>query len=160
MHQLQLYLDRAKEPKQKGFPPFEALSARLNELPAPAFQHTARDAAPTRQPHPSSRRRRASDLEWFEERFQELKTMLSLRQVRHERDRFRQRQACRDHRSRRPAFRSLAWRENHGGCGNAARQNFHARLRPRARKARPMQTGSHAPPRRLWPQPRKRRRRA
>ena len=77
--QLQLYLDRAKEPKQKGFPPFEALSARLNELPAPAFQHTARDAA-TRQPRPSSRRRRASDLEWFEERFLELKTMLSRRE--------------------------------------------------------------------------------
>ena len=77
--QLQLYLDRAKEPKQKGFPPFEALSARLNELPAPAFQHNARDAA-MRQPHPSSRKRRASDLEWFEERFQELKTMLSRRE--------------------------------------------------------------------------------
>jgi localization factor PodJL len=77
--QLQLYLDRAKEPKQKGFPPFEALSARLNELPAPAFQHTAKDAA-MRQPHPSSPRRRAGDLEWFEERFLELKGMLSRRE--------------------------------------------------------------------------------
>ena len=77
--QLQLYLDRAKEPKQKGFPPFEALSARLNELPAPGFQHTARDTA-MRQPQPSSRRRRASDLEWFEERFLELKGMLSRRE--------------------------------------------------------------------------------
>ncbi len=78
--QLQLYLDRAKEPKQRGFPPFEALSARLNELPAPAFQHTtARDAA-ARQPQPTLRRRRANDLEWFEERFQELKTMLSRRE--------------------------------------------------------------------------------
>ena len=77
--QLQLYLDRAKEPKQKGFPPFEALSARLNELPAPAFQHMAKDAA-MRRPQLSSRRRRASDLEWFEERFQELKTMLSRRE--------------------------------------------------------------------------------
>ena len=123
--QLQLYLDRAKEPKQRGFPPFEALSARLNELPAPNFQHhtTERDAA-TRQPQPSLRRRRASDLEWFEERFLELKAMLSRRELRHERDRFNQYQACRDYRPRRPPFHGIAWRENHGSRGNSARGTF------------------------------------
>ncbi len=82
--QLQAYLDRAKEPKQKGFPPLEALSARLNEFTEPlkhveALQETPTEAA-ARQRHPSLPKRRASDLEWFEERFQELKGMLSRRE--------------------------------------------------------------------------------
>jgi localization factor PodJL len=81
--QLQLYLDRAKEPKQRGFPPLEALSARLNEFAEPlhhaeASPDTPGEAAP-RQLEPSSDKRRAGDLEWFEDRFQELKTMLSRR---------------------------------------------------------------------------------
>ena len=45
--QLQLYLDRAREPKQKGFPPLEALSARLNEFTEPLHHAEASaDIAP------------------------------------------------------------------------------------------------------------------
>ena len=39
--QLQVYLDRAKGPKQKGFPPMEVLSARLNEFTAPPHRAEA-----------------------------------------------------------------------------------------------------------------------
>ena len=82
--QLQVYLDRAKEPKQRGFPPLEALSARLNEFTAPrhhaeTFRETAGDTA-ARPSRPSLPKRRPSDLEWFEDKFQELKAMLSLRE--------------------------------------------------------------------------------
>ncbi|HXW21331.1 MAG TPA: hypothetical protein VEK14_00305, partial [Rhodomicrobium sp.] len=81
--QLQVYLDRAKEPKQRGFPPLEALSARLGEFSEPAFRAEPRRDAPAeaagRPSHSLSSKRRASDLEWFEERFQELKTMVSRR---------------------------------------------------------------------------------
>lgn len=82
--QLRGYLDRAKEPKQKGFPPFETLSARIGEFSEPPYRtqsprQTAGELAP-RPSHPLQERRRASDLEWFEERFQELKTMVSRRE--------------------------------------------------------------------------------
>ena len=77
--QLQLYLDRAREPKQKGFPPLEALSARLNEFTEPLHHAEASPDIAPRQLEPSSPNRRASDLEWFEGKFQELKTMLSRR---------------------------------------------------------------------------------
>ncbi len=77
--QLQLYLDRAREPKQKGFPPLEALSARLNEFTEPLHDAAASPDIAPRQLEPSSPNRRASDLEWFEGKFHELKTMLSRR---------------------------------------------------------------------------------
>ena len=79
--QLQLYLDRAREPKQKGFPPLEALSARLNEFTEPLHHAEASPDIAPRQLEPSSPNRRASDLEWFEGKFQELKTMLSRRET-------------------------------------------------------------------------------
>ena len=80
--QLQLYLDRAKEPKQKGFPPLEALSARLSEFTEPVHRNEAsQDTAPPRRSEPSSDKRRTSDLEWFEDRFQDLKTLLSRREA-------------------------------------------------------------------------------
>jgi localization factor PodJL len=78
--QLQLYLDRAKEPKQGGFPPLEALSARLNEFTEPLHHAEASPNTAPRQSEPSSAKRGASDLEWFEDKFQELKTMLSRRE--------------------------------------------------------------------------------
>ena len=91
----------------------------------PGSMNSQRQPSSTRRGMPPyASQRRASDLEWFEERFLELKTMVSRREVRHERDRFHQRQACRDHQPRRSAFRGLAWRENHGGRGNAARRTF------------------------------------
>ena len=81
--QLRSYLARAKEPRPKGFQPFETLSARLGEFSEPPSRAesprpAAREAAP-RPSHPLQERRRASDLAWFEERFQELKTMVSRR---------------------------------------------------------------------------------
>ncbi len=69
--QLQSYLDLAKTPKLTGFPPMEALSARLNEFPPhPENGGAARPAFADPEP------RGASDLAWFEERFSELKTLL------------------------------------------------------------------------------------
>ncbi len=80
--QLQVYLDRAKGPKQKGFPPMEALSARLNEFTAPERRaETFPEKTGYAPAHPSqSDGRRGSDLEWFDERFQELKGILAHRE--------------------------------------------------------------------------------
>ncbi len=80
--QLYAYLDRAKSPKSKGFPPLDALSARLNEFSPPlhyteVFKDPAREA-PAHQSQPSSPEpRRGGDLAWFEERFLELKGLLT-----------------------------------------------------------------------------------
>ncbi len=78
--QLYAYLDRARGPKQRGFPPLDALSARLNEFTAPlhhaeVFKDAARDAPQQSQPS-SQGPRRASDLAWFEEKFAELKALV------------------------------------------------------------------------------------
>ncbi len=80
--QLQVYLDRAKGPRQMGFPPMEVLSARLNEFTAPPHRADAsQDKAGLTPAQPaSSDKRRGNDLEWFEERFQELKGMLAHRE--------------------------------------------------------------------------------
>ncbi len=75
--QLQVYLDRAKGPKQKGFPPMEVLSARLSEFSAPLHPT---EAFPEKAGYASPDRRRGADLEWFEERFQELKGLLAHRE--------------------------------------------------------------------------------
>ncbi len=77
--QLQAYLDHSRAPKQRGFPPLDALSARLGEFPPPihnaeAFRSTGRDADP-RAASP------ASDFAWFEERFSELKGLLAPQQI-------------------------------------------------------------------------------
>jgi localization factor PodJL len=79
--QLQAYLDRAIAPKQTGFPPIDALSARLNEFPPPPIQHAEVSKNPEKgaaMGHASaaSEPRIGSDLAWFEERFSELKHLL------------------------------------------------------------------------------------
>ncbi len=69
--QLYAYLDRAKSPKPSGFPPFDALSARLNEF-TPADR-----AQPQAQTIDASER---GELVWFEEKFGELKQLLGRRE--------------------------------------------------------------------------------
>ena len=158
--QLQLYLDRAREPKQKGFPPLEALWAQLlNEFTEPLHHAEASPDSAPRQLEPSSPRRRASDLEWFEGKFHELKTMLSRREtdtseiVSINVKLARSLTAWTGFRPRFQARRPWPpWKRSLPSC--------HARLRPRARKAPPMQTASRAPPRESWLRPRKPRRRA
>lgn len=66
--QLFAYLDRVKTPKASGFPPLDALSARLSEF-------TPVDGAQLNG-HASER----SDLAWFEEKFGELKRLLGRRE--------------------------------------------------------------------------------
>lgn len=80
--QLQVYLDRAKGPKQRGFPPMEVLSARLSEFTGPPHRAEAFPQMAGYAPaQPSSNdRRRGNDLQWFEERFQELRGMLAQRE--------------------------------------------------------------------------------
>jgi localization factor PodJL len=68
---LQAYLEQGKTPKQTGFPPIDALSARLNEFPPAPEKNVAVRPAPA-----ASEPRGASDLAWFEERFSELKILL------------------------------------------------------------------------------------
>jgi localization factor PodJL len=82
--QLNGFLERAKAPKQAGFPPLEALSARLNEFTAPIdhaeiFETEQVRPVEASQPAPSDPRR-PTDLDWFEERFSELKSLLGRRE--------------------------------------------------------------------------------
>ncbi len=82
--ELQAYLQRAKEPKQRGFPPLEALSARINEFNEPIrFAESSNEPpfAPKTSEKQPLYERRAGDLEWFENRFEELKGMLSRRET-------------------------------------------------------------------------------
>jgi localization factor PodJL len=79
--QLQAYLDHAKAPRNAGFPPMEALTARLGELPPPIHpaeirksQEQGSETRPAAFGGPEIRV--ASDLAWFEEKFSELKSML------------------------------------------------------------------------------------
>lgn len=76
-------LERARGPRPAGFPPFEALSARLNEFNTPV-SHTDISEAPGQayqsQPAPPDVGR-ANDLDWFEEKFSELKTLVSRRET-------------------------------------------------------------------------------
>ena len=71
--QLRAYLDRTKAPRPKGFPPFETLSARIDELSEPPFGSRRNASGEPRAPSPQ---RPPSDLQWFEDKFQELKTLL------------------------------------------------------------------------------------
>ncbi len=81
--QLRAYRDQARGPKQKGFPPLDALNARLGEFPLP-IQHaessTAADKKAAAAPPPSGAGA-GSNLAWFELRFSELKEMLAGQQV-------------------------------------------------------------------------------
>ncbi len=79
--QLNRYLERSKAPKRTGFPPMDALAARLHELTAPQQgaeapkeTPTPREKARVRASSPAADPRPATDLAWFEEKFAELKT--------------------------------------------------------------------------------------
>jgi localization factor PodJL len=67
--QLYAYLDRATTPRSSGFPPFDALSARLGE-----FSPVERDGYANAAASPYR-----GDLDWFELKFEDLKRILGRR---------------------------------------------------------------------------------
>lgn len=84
--QLYAYLDRMKEPRPRGFPPFDTLSARLSEFSA-LSQHQdvfGENRTPsTQQLAPKKQKLEiaaGAQLAWFEDKFSELREMLSHRE--------------------------------------------------------------------------------
>jgi len=65
--QLYAYLEKMRTPRPKGFPPMEELASRLGEFSAP---RSATETTPRPNPAP----RQTAEIDWFEQKFAELKT--------------------------------------------------------------------------------------
>ncbi|MBI4723822.1 MAG: SEL1-like repeat protein, partial [Rhodomicrobium sp.] len=74
------HLDRAKAPRPSGFPPLDELSARLGEFgpPSPAAFTEPEQQEGTQEPFvPASSEAYRRDLDWFDERFSELRGLVT-----------------------------------------------------------------------------------